>query len=182
MTRWLAPILSFTAEDIWKEIPGTHGESVLLETWYSKLFDLHTEEAMNFEFWSLIQEARTLVSKKLEQIRSDGKIGSSLDAEVKLYCSAGIMQVLASLEDELRFVLITSYATVHPSAEAPDTCEEFSLANGEKIKITVEKSTHKKCSRCWHLREDVGTHAKHPELCGRCIDNVEGKGETRHHA
>ena len=99
MTRWLAPILSFTAEEIWQAIPGQHGDSVLLETWYDKLFDLDANETMNFDFWALIHETRTFVSKQLEQIRKDGKIGSSLDAEVKLYCGEKSFKALSSLED-----------------------------------------------------------------------------------
>jgi len=182
MTRWLAPILSFTADEIWQSIPGEHGDSVLLETWYENLFDLDANEIMNFDFWALIHETRTFVSKQLEDIRKDGMIGSSLDAEVKLFCGEKSFTALSSLEDELRFVLITSYATVHPLVDAPESCETHTLESGESISISVEKSSHQKCSRCWHLREDVGTHSEHPELCGRCIDNVDGAGETRQHA
>ena len=182
MTRWLAPILSFTAEEVWQQIPGTHSDSVLLQTWYEKLFDLQASDPMNFDFWALIHDTRTLVSKQLEQIRVDGKIGSSLDAEVKLYCSDAIYQALSALQDELRFVLITSYATVYPLSEAPEGSEALSLESGEKMFITVDKSAHPKCTRCWHLREDVGQHADHPELCGRCVDNVDGEGEVRHYA
>ncbi len=182
MTRWLAPILSFTADEIWQQIPGARGDSVLLETWYKNLFDLDDSETMNFEFWSQVQETRTLVSKQLEQIRVDGKIGSSLDAEVKLYCSEKLFASLNALDDELRFILITSYATVHPANEAPESAHKFTLDNSESIQIEVNKSEHQKCTRCWHLREDVGQHSNHPELCGRCVDNVEGSGETRHYA
>ncbi len=182
MTRWMAPILSFTAEEVWEQIPGKHGDSVLLGTWYEGLFELNTADTMNFDFWSAIQETRTHVSKQLEQIRVDGKIGSSLDAEVKLYCSDKLFNSLSALEDELRFVLITSYASVHPISEAPASAESSELESGETISISVDKSSHQKCTRCWHLREDVGSHANHPELCGRCIDNVEGDGETRHYA
>ena len=182
MTRWMAPILSFTADELWQQIPGQHGDSVLLETWYDKLFDLNSSDTMNDDFWTTIKETRTLVSKQLEQIRVDGKIGSSLDAEVKLFCSEKLYTTLNALDDELRFVLITSYASVHPDDTAPDSNEIFELENGEKISINVEKSAHQKCTRCWHLREDVGSHTKHPNLCGRCVENVEGKGETRHYA
>jgi len=154
----------------------------LLETWYKKLFDLNANDTMNFEFWSAIQETRTHVSKQLEQIRVDGKIGSSLDAQVKLYCSENLYKTLSTLDDELRFVLITSYASVHPASEAPESIKIIEFENKETMRISVEKSSHKKCTRCWHLREDVGTHSEHPELCGRCIDNVEGTGETRHYA
>ena len=182
MTRWMAPILSFTAEEIWQQIPGSHGDSVLLGCWYEQLFALKSSDTMNFDFWTDIQKTRHQVSKQLEQIRVDGKIGSSLDAEVKLYCSEKLYKSLSALEDELRFVLITSYASVYPASEAPSLEEKFELDDGETISISVEKSTHKKCNRCWHLREDVGTHPEHPELCGRCVDNVDGKGETRHYA
>jgi len=182
MTRWMAPILSFTAEEIWQQIPGSHGDSVLLGLWYEPLFALKTSDTMNFDFWTDIQKTRHQVSKQLEQIRVDGKIGSSLDAQVKLYCSEKLYKSLSALEDELRFVLITSYASVYPASEAPSSEEIFELDDGETISISVEKSTHKKCIRCWHLREDVGTHTEHPELCGRCVDNVDGKGETRHYA
>jgi len=182
MTRWLAPILSFTAEEIWQQIPGNRTDSVLLQTWYEKLLDLQASDTMNFDFWALIHETRTLVSKQLEQIRVDGKIGSSLDAEVKLYCSDAIYQALSALQDELRFVLITSYANVYPLSEAPQGSEALSLESGEKMFITVDKSAHQKCTRCWHLREDVGQHADHPQLCGRCVDNVDGEGEVRHYA
>ena len=182
MTRWMAPILSFTAEEIWSQIPGPHSDSVLLETWYDKLFELDSQETMNFDFWSSIQETRTQVSKHLEQIRVEGKIGSSLDAEVKLFCSDKLFKTLSALDDELRFVLITSYASVHTADQAPESNEIFEFENAETISINVEKSSHEKCTRCWHLREDVGTSTQHPELCGRCIDNVDGEGETRHYA
>lgn len=182
MTRWMAPILSFTAEEIWNEIPGQHSDSVLLETWYEKLFDLSPSETMNFDFWSVIRETRTHVSKQLEQIRVAGKIGSSLDAQVKLYCSDQLHRTLSSLNDELRFVLITSYASIHTESETPDSIEKIELSNGETISVSVEKSKYAKCTRCWHLREDVGALSNHPELCGRCVDNVDGEGETRHYA
>jgi len=182
MTRWMAPILSFTADEIWQLIPGKRGDSVLLEMWYTKLFDLDSSDNMNFDFWSMIHDTRTYVSKQLEQIRVDGKIGSSLDAEVKLYCSDNIFSSLSLLDDELRFILITSYANIFPASETPVDCETFTFDNGQTIAVDVEKSSYNKCTRCWHLREDVGTHSDHPELCKRCIDNVEGKGETRHYA
>ncbi|MCW9015070.1 MAG: isoleucine--tRNA ligase [Gammaproteobacteria bacterium] len=182
MTRWLAPILSFTAEEIWQAIPGKHGETVLTEFWYDKLFSSDESAVMNFNFWDQVQETRTLVSKQLEQLRIDGKIGSSLDAELDLYCSENLYTTLSSLEDELRFVLITSYARVHPLSDAPDTAVECKLENGEKLQVSAAASVHKKCVRCWHHREDVGNHDNHPELCGRCVENVEGEGEQRKYA
>jgi len=182
MTRWLAPVCSFTAEEIWQAIPGTHNQSVFLHTWYENLFELDTDDTMNFEFWAQLQQTRTLVSKQLEELRVSGKIGASLDAEVDLYCDDKLYPVLSALEDELRFVLITSYARIHPIGEASATAAEGTLDNGARLKIAVSASAHGKCVRCWHHREDVGSHSEHPELCGRCVDNVSGAGEPRHYA
>ena len=182
LCRWMAPILSFTAEEIWQQIPGKRGESVLLETWYSGLFDLDDNDAMNMDFWFRILETRSAVSKQLEALRANNQIGSSLDAEVTLFCNGSLQADLNKLKDELRFVLITSEAdTQSPEAAASDAVS-VKLDSGETLKILARASTHPKCVRCWHHREDVGTHSKHPELCGRCVDNVDGSGEPRHFA
>ena len=182
MARWMAPILSFTAEEIWQEIPGQHGETIFLEDWYGDLAPLPGSFELNAGFWNEVLDIRTQVSRVLENLRNEGKIGSSLDAEVDLYCSEGLYHRLAKIGDELRFVLITSYARIHPLSERPDTAVDASLGSEESLAIVARASTHGKCSRCWHHREDVGTHATHPELCGRCVDNVEGQGETREYA
>jgi isoleucyl-tRNA synthetase len=182
MTRWLAPICSFTAEEIWQAIPGDHNDSVFLHTWYDRLREMDATETMNFGFWTQLQQTRTLVSKQLEELRVAGKIGSSLDAEVDLYCDDELLKVLSALEDELRFVLITSYARVHAIGDAPDSAASCTLDNDRPLKIAVKACEHAKCVRCWHHREDVGRHAEHPELCGRCVDNVDGEGEPRRHA
>jgi len=182
MARWLAPILSFTAEEIWKAIPGKRSDYVLLETWYENLFDLAPSEVMNFDFWAQIQEIKTHVSKLLEQLRSEKKIGSSLDAEIDLYCDDETLSLLNSLDDELRFALIVSYARVHPLEEAPESSIECKFENGKVFHVITSASKHEKCVRCWHHREDVGQHSEHPELCGRCEDNVAGKGEDRKYA
>ena len=182
MARWLAPITSFTAEEIWRSIPGDRSESVFFETWYDKLFALSDSETMNFDFWKIVQETRTLVSKQLEQLRVDGEIGSSLDAEVDLYCDGEVYQNLCSLKDELRFVLIASYARIHPLNEAPESAIEYNYENNDVLKVSSKASNHDKCVRCWHHREDVGAHKEHPELCGRCVDNVADDGEAREFA
>ena len=182
MARWMAPILSFTAEEIWQEIPGQHGETIFLEDWYGNLAPLPGSFELDAGFWNEVLDIRTQVSRVLENLRNEGKIGSSLDAEVDLYCSEGLYHRLAKIGDELRFVLITSYARIHPLSERPDTAVDASLGSEESLAIVARASTHGKCSRCWHHREDVGTHATHPELCGRCVDNVEGQGETREYA
>ena len=182
MSRWMAPILSFTAEDVWKQIPGDHSKSIFLEGWYQDLFPLDSDESMNIDFWQNILETRSAVSKQLETLRNENKIGSSLDADVVIYCDGELYNKLSQLEDELRFVLITSEAKISSIANANNDCIEATLANGEKIKIATSASENTKCVRCWHHREDVGQHTEHPELCGRCVDNVAGDGETRRFA
>ena len=182
MCRWMAPILSFTAEDIWKQIPGDHSKSVFLENWYQDLFSLNADDAMNMDFWQSILETRSAVSKQLEALRKENSIGSSLDAEVIIYCDGELNNKLNQLEDELRFVLITSEAGVKNTSNANNDCTEVTLSSGENIKISAKASEQTKCVRCWHHREDVGQHAEHPELCGRCVENVAEDGETRRFA
>ncbi len=182
LVRWIAPILSFTAEDIWRHIPGERGESVFLEEWYGAVEAFTgADEAglMGTPFWELVKTVREGVSRELEGLRASGEIGSSLDAEVDLYCTPGLYQELGHLRDELRFVLITSYARIHPLSEMPADVVEITVGPHEKCWVRATRSTYEKCVRCWHHREDVGIHTDHPQLCGRCVENVEGAGETR---
>jgi len=166
LARWLTPILSFTAEDIWQHIPGERGESILLETWYQGLVASQEETTK----WDSVFTIREAVSKELEALRNAGTIGSSLDAEVDIYCNETLYKQLSFLEDELRFVLITSSAQIHLSTDL------------EKFELKIKASEHTKCVRCWHHCEDIGTNADHPELCGRCVENVIGEGEQRKYA
>jgi isoleucyl-tRNA synthetase len=182
MCRWLAPILSFTADEIWQFMPGKRSESVQLEGWYTQLFELDHDEVMNMDFWQQVLETRSAVSKQLENLRVDNRIGSSLDAEVSLYCSGELQQNLARLGDELRFVMITSEARVKPLDDRPDSAIAAKLTNGDSLYIEAGASSHEKCVRCWHHRADVGSDASHPDLCGRCVENVSGDGEPRHFA
>ena len=182
MSRWMAPILSFTAEDIWQQIPGKRSESVLLETWYKALFDLDSKDTMNMASWLRILETRSAVSKQLEILRTSNQIGSSLDAEVTLFCNGSLQADLNTLDDELRFVLITSEARTQPPDAAIADTVKTQLASGETLGIYARASAHSKCIRCWHHRADVGKHSEHPELCGRCVDNVAGSGEQRRFA
>jgi isoleucyl-tRNA synthetase len=190
LVRWLAPILSFTAEEIWGYMPGTRGASVLLEPWY----DLAPHAQISADdraqqgdqaFWDRVLAVREAVKRELEKLRIAGGIGSGLDAEVDLYADATLLDQLGKLGDrdgdggELRFVFITSYARLDPltarPAEAVD-CEVPGLA------IAVAPSAHAKCVRCWHHRDDVGRDAQHPQLCGRCVQNLSGEGEPRRYA
>ena len=178
MVRWMAPVLSFTADEIWAFMPGKRVESVFMEIWYDGLFAAD-EGPLDQAAWTRVIVVKTAVAKQLEAMRKDGAIGSSLDAEVTLYCDDALTKVLQSLGDELRFALITSYADVAPLDDAPDSASETDVAG---LKVVARVSTHNKCVRCWHHRADVGAHVGHPELCGRCADNVEGDGETRRFA
>ncbi|MER2600846.1 MAG: class I tRNA ligase family protein, partial [Candidatus Competibacter phosphatis] len=181
MTRWLAPILSFTAEEIWRNLPGEHGPSVFLTTWYDGLFAVDDAEPLNAAYWDRLIAVRELVSKKLERLRIEGGIGSGLDAEVDLYCDGALAADLRRIEDELRFFLIVSYARLRPLSEAPGDAEPTSL-DSQSLVIQVVPSIEDKCGRCWHHRADVGHYPEHPQLCGRCVDNVAGDGETRRYA
>nr|VFK60498.1 MAG: isoleucyl-tRNA synthetase [Candidatus Kentron sp. TC] len=187
LVRWLAPILSFTAEEIWRHLPGEREESVFLGEWYPDLAPLTQEEDMNAGFWDRVIVVRDAVNRELERLRAAGVIGSALDAEVELYCGGALLADLRRLEDELRFVLITSRASVHSLDQRPDDAVETTLETTNEttqdtnsvlwLRVTV--SPHRKCIRCWHRREDVGAHPEHPEICGRCVENVGGEGEVR---
>ena len=168
MVRWLSPILSFTADEIWNCIPGKHSDSVFLESWYSLKIN-EADAQQRKVVWDAIILIRDEINKKLETLRVDGEIGSSLDAEVDLYCNDEIKQQLASLGDQLRFVLITSYARIYDVSEKPSEAIESEVPG---LYIHVLASEHSKCIRCWHHREDVGSDEVHPELCVRCIENI----------
>jgi isoleucyl-tRNA synthetase len=177
MSRWLAPILSFTADEIWREIPGERGESIFLESWYSGLFALDESDSFDRNFWQQVIEVRNAVGKALESFRASGN--SSLDAEIDLYCSDELKSLLDKLGDESRFVFITSEARVLALPEKPAGLDDSEL---EGVAVQVSASSFAKCTRCWHHREDVGANDDHPELCGRCVENVTGTGETRRFA
>lgn len=176
MVRWIAPITSFTAEELWQYVPGEKEESVFLTQWYQGLESIDDNAAMPEGFWKNLMAVKTAVNKELESKRADGVIGSSLEAEVTLYCSSELSQQLNKLESELRFALITSTATVRPLGESSGASD----SEVDGLEIAVVQSSNKKCARCWHHREDVGEHAEHEELCGRCVDNIEGDGEVRY--
>jgi len=177
MLRWITPVLSFTAEEIHTHMPGKRSESVLLETWWQRLFELDQPEVERAR-WERILEVREAVSKSIEQVRRSGAAGSSLAVEVDLWLSGEYKEALDWLGDELRFVLITSDARVHALDTSPDEAERVNL-DGEEIALMVAPSEHEKCVRCWHYRADVGSDPEHPEACLRCVDNVTGSGEHR---
>jgi isoleucyl-tRNA synthetase len=166
MVRWLAPILTFTADEIWESMSDLNADSdsVILETWYAL-----PDVGEITQDWGSVLQMRDEVAKAIEEKRSAGEIGSALEANLSLKAGGDKYAALASLGDELRFVFITSDAELTESKE-------------EGLSISVAKSDAEKCVRCWHRRDDVGRHAEHPELCGRCVSNIEGEGENRQFA
>ena len=161
-TKLMAPILTFTAEEIWQLQTGNADQSVMLQTWQA--LPAPGNEGLLLDKWNRIRGYRAEVTRALEALRVEGKIGSSLQAEVTIHADGEKYDTLASLGDDLRFVLICSKATLIRSAED---------------QLVTSALPHAKCERCWHVREDVGADAEHPELCGRCISNLYGEGETR---
>ncbi|HYK26083.1 MAG TPA: class I tRNA ligase family protein, partial [Steroidobacteraceae bacterium] len=177
MVRWFAPILSFTAEEIWRAIPGQRGESVFLATWHET-----PEVAVHDVDWAALLALRGDVLKELEKLRDAGAIGAPLDAEVDVYCVPAEFERFNALGDELRFLLITSAARMHRVSTPPEWAVQAAGAAREGVWISVKPTDATKCVRCWHRLPDVGSDPDHPELCARCAVNVAGAGERRRFA
>lgn len=169
---WLAPILSFTAEEIWQTIPGYNKESIFIEHWYQAWPII---DAVNMDDWQQLYLIRDEVNKALEETRQRGEIGSALAAEVTLYADDKLLPKLTRLGEELRFLLITSGATAYPVNRSPKGLPITECG----VSIQVTASAHEKCARCWHRRSDVGQNKDHPELCLRCVGNISGQNEER---
>jgi len=185
MTRWLAPILTFTTDEIWQEMRKTMApdldELLLTQQWYTELEKLNDDDAINQDFWSNMMVINQAVRRELEGMRKDKIIGSSLNASVDLYLDEALYQQLEPIDNELRYVLLTSAASLNPISEAPTDSKDIALDCGT-VRIVASVNEDSKCERCWHQRPDVGMLDSHPTLCGRCVVNVKGQGETRHFA
>ena len=162
MLRWMAPFLSFTAEEAWTQFAGGASQgSIFFETYA----DLGTPDAELLAKWAAVRAVREAVNKEIETVRTAGAVGASLQATVAITAPQADFELLVSLGDDLKFVLITSAVT---------------LAAGDALTVTVTPSTAPKCERCWHYRDDVGANPAHPTICGRCDSNLHGEGEARH--
>ncbi|HEY3699652.1 MAG TPA: isoleucine--tRNA ligase, partial [Spongiibacteraceae bacterium] len=182
LVRWIAPVLSFTADELWpfipgKTIPGVRAESAFTAEWYEHLRLLRDGETFSEEFWQLIMKVKDQVNMVLESDRKKGFIGNALETEITLYCDEPLLKKLNFLEDELRFVLKSSYASV----KSLEDRDKERLEVGMHVLdvpglsgVSLKKTEYAKCVRCWHHRADVGKHVLHPELCARCVDNVDG--------
>jgi isoleucyl-tRNA synthetase len=174
MVRWLAPILSFTAEEIWRHLPGSRPASVFLTTWHEL-----PGVAADAVDWPVLIQLRSEIARELERLRVAGEIGAPLDAEVDVYALPSQHERLAALGDELRFLLITSAARVHRVTTPPEGAVPVEGIAADSVWIRVRPSLSTKCVRCWHHRDDVGSDPAHPQICGRCAGNISGAGETR---
>lgn len=176
LVRWIAPILSFTADEIWQQLPVRQSKYVFTDEYYADLFGLDANETLNDEFWNKLLIIRSEVNKILEQARADKLIRSSLEAAVILYADTELAEILNRLGDELRFVLLTSQAKVIDISQAPVQAQNSELSG---LKIAFQQAEGDKCPRCWHYATDIGREAEYAELCGRCVTNVAGNGELR---
>ena len=172
LLKLMAPILSFTAEEAWAILnppkDGEEADSIMLHTFHA--LPAQEGEAGLIARWETIRAVRAESLKVIEALRTEGKVGSSLQAELSLALTADKFSAMASLGEDLRFVTMTSAATLSEAASVED----------EGIAATPSEA--QKCERCWHYVESVGKHAEHPTLCGRCVSNLFGEGETRRHA
>ncbi|MCR3755408.1 MAG: isoleucine--tRNA ligase [Sodalis sp. Psp] len=177
LVRWMAPIMSFTADEIWGFIPGGRAQYVFTEEWYDGLFGLDDTHPLNDAYWQTLLQVRNETNKIIEQARTDKRIGGSLEARVTLYAEPVLAAQLRKLGDELYFILLTSSAIVANYSDSVDDAVQCEGLKG--LKISLVKADEEKCPRCWHYESDIGKHARHPEICGRCITNVIGPGEER---
>lgn len=179
LVRWMSPILCFTADEIYDAIPGEKSPFVTCQ-WYQGLSQMPQSAELDLPFWQTIQDVRTECNKLLEAKRAEGILGASLEANITLYADDALLAQLAQLKDELRFALIVSDAHIKPLSEKPESAHDSGIKG---LSIVVEKSTAQKCERCWHRREDVGSHSEYADICGRCVENITTEqGELREFA
>jgi isoleucyl-tRNA synthetase len=176
MVRWLAPILSFTAEEAWSYLPGIPNESVFFNTWHQFPAGAERVSAVN---WPALIALKADVARELERLRTLGSLGSSMEADVTVFVPDALAAQFAPIGDELRFLLITGDAKIANSSALSATAVK---ASQEDVWIEVKPSSSPKCVRCYQLRADVGSDPKHPQICARCVLNVEGPGEERRFA
>ncbi|MGK2959858.1 MAG: isoleucine--tRNA ligase [Candidatus Malihini olakiniferum] len=176
MVRWMTPIMSFTADEVWSYLPGKRAQYVFTEEWYDGLFGLEKNETLNDAFWADMLKVRAGVNKVIEQARNDKRIGSSLEAAVMLYANEELNEKLGRLQQELHFALLTSKAHVERYEDAPADAQASELSG---LKIALSKVDGHKCPRCWHYESNIGVDAAYPKICGRCATNVGGNGEKR---
>ncbi|MNV10190.1 Isoleucine--tRNA ligase [compost metagenome] len=165
-TRWVAPILTFTADELWGYLPGERKDNVLFATWYEGLVPLPQDAQLGAADFDQLLALREQVAKVLEPMRANGAIGAALEAEITVAASEEQAARWQPLAEELRFLFISGDVSVRP-------------ATTDEVFVSAQPTEKAKCVRCWHYRADVGSVATHPELCSRCADNIDGAGENR---
>ncbi|BAH83169.1 isoleucine--tRNA ligase [Candidatus Ishikawella capsulata] len=177
LVRWISPIISFTADEIWNYLPGDHSKYVFTEEWYDGLFSLSDNTELNDSYWSELIHIRNEVNKIIEKARSDKYIGNNLEVSLVLYADQDLAAKLYLLGKELKFLLLTSEVQIYDLSKAGEDVQQSKLFKGLKIKIN--KSKGKKCLRCWHYTYDIGANKNNVNICSRCYDNIFGEGEYR---
>ena len=180
LLTWIAPVCPHTAEEAWRFIPDNDSKSIFYNKWVDTNKELSIIPEIKDELWDLILEVKKHVSKSLEDKRVENLIGSPLDAEIILYCSDELYNILKLFDSELKFIFITSKVTIE-NIELNKKTESIQI-NNHKIIIKVINSVSLKCDRCWHKCETVGKDKKYINICSRCISNVYGDGEKRKNA
>lgn len=176
--RWIAPILSFTAHEIWGYMPGDREQSVFTAEWHS-LPALTENEVLTKQDWAVILQAKEAINKVIEAQRVEGIVKGSLEADIQIFANQSVYESLNKLGQELRFVTITSKAELALLEQADADAKETAI---DGIKVAVKRAQAEKCIRCWHFIDDVGASPEHPQICGRCIENIGGEGEIRLYA
>ena len=176
LTRWLAPIISFTAEEIWEAIPGYSGESLFVQEWYR---DFPEVGSIDMSYWDTLQLVRDEINKTLEVERKAGVFGSPLAADLTLYADEVLYPMLQRISSELKYVFITSSVALFTLSDKP---EDVAVTDFAGLAVVAKASEHKKCERCWHRCADIGVDENHPDLCGRCAGNVCVNPEIREFA
>ncbi|MXP56470.1 isoleucine--tRNA ligase [Pantoea sp. Mhis] len=177
LVRWILPIMSFTADEIWSYLPGERSKYIFTEEWYQNLFSLSDNELLNDYFWDDLLKLRSEVNKIIEQARNNNYIRSSLEASVTLYVKQELLTKLQSIDNELCFILLTSNVHITDYSLATNKAQKSKILQG--LKIELHKAKGDKCPRCWHYKLDIADNPKNIPICKRCYTNVFDNGEFR---
>jgi isoleucyl-tRNA synthetase len=169
LVRLMAPVLSFTADEVWAYMPGDRKLPSVFLAGFPKAEEKYLDDGLESR-WEKLLAVRGEAAKVLEALRKDKKIGHSLDAAVTLYAGAGTYDLLTRYEKDLPFIFIASQVSVAGEAEAP--ADAFTSDTIKGLRITAAPATGGKCGRCWMYQESVGTVTDHPEICSRCAGNL----------
>ncbi len=172
LNSWISPILTFTAEEVYSKLSSSEG-SIYLEGWFKTSTSISDDE---LDIFDCLFNIKPHVSRMIEEARNNNLVGSSLDCSIEIICNESLYNKISKVQDELKFIFIVSDCKLSVGSSSYDYAVKESL---DKFSISITKSNNKKCERCWHLNETVGTIDKYPTICKRCSENIHGKGECR---